>query len=230
MRARDLRQLLTTTPDVYGVLREALVRPTTGTSGPRVSGGGGDERPAPLQLQVAEHRHTGLRGLRWWVHTLDTRLARAPHTLGPTPRVGESPAAMCAWLMHGAYLLDHDQAAELADNLATWQHRARVLTDLPQLRGRLPLGAPCAASTEHWRCPGELWAMLPADRDRPMWLACPECRARWTPTELPAALDVVVPVRVAAELLGVTVRTVQRRASRDGGRVRLGDVLDQDTD
>lgn len=44
--------------------------------------------------------------------------------------------------------------------------------------------------------------------------------------ELPAgAEDQVVPVHVAAQVLGVSVSTVKRRAPRVGGMVRLGDAM-----
>lgn len=39
------------------------------------------------------------------------------------------------------------------------------------------------------------------------------------------AVDAILPVHAAAKLLGVSVRTVQRRAERTDGLVRLGDVM-----
>lgn len=220
MSARKLDQLLRTTPAVYATLEDALLRPTTGPGAERVSGGGGDDKPAPLQLQVAEHRHTGLRGLRWWVARLGLELDQQPPAT-----LGEHPAGMCAWLLSLADQLDPDTAGELADNLASWQRRARVLTDLPELRTTLPLPERCPAGGELWDCPGNLRVNLPADRGRTAWVTCPSCRARWEVTELPQAADVRLPVHVVAELLGVTVRTVQRRTERDDGMVRLGDAL-----
>lgn len=221
MSADKLDELLRTTPAVYATLEDALLRPTTGPGAERVSGGGGDDRPAPLQLQVAEHRHTGLRGLRWWV----ARLARELDKGLPT-ELGENPTGMCAWLYGNADQLDQATRAELADNLTSWQRRARVLTDLPELRTTLPLPEPCPAGGELWDCPGQLRVNLPADRGRTAWVTCPSCRARWEVTELPQAADVRLPVHIAAELAGVTVRTVQRRTERDDGMVRLGDALE----
>lgn len=219
--SRTLTQLLQTLPDVYGQLEDALHGTATGPGGERVSGGGGDDRPAPLQLQVAEHRAQLVKGVRYWLARTQAELR-----LCSRGRLGDRLELGTAWLLDHHRQLSAESQAELADNLAGWLRKARSLTDLPQLRGTLPLGG-CLNTGELWSCAGTLTAMLPADRRRQVYLSCRDCGGRWDVTELPDAANVQLPVHLAAELLGVTVRTVQRRAAddRDAGTVRLGDAL-----
>lgn len=168
-----LRAALELVPRVYADLGTAMVPGgSSAVDGERVSGGGQTEAPAPARLEVAEHRHLLLRGLRWWVDVLD------PDTTMP---VGDSPAKMCAVILGNLHHLDTEDAETLRSNLTEWLHAAY----------------PFIGETEAPRRP-----VLPA-----------------------VALDAVVPVHVAAKVLGVSTRTIQRRApGRETGRVRLRDV------
>jgi hypothetical protein len=171
-----LRRLLTEVPAVYAVLGEALVPG---------GGGGGDgmprapkdplERPAPANLEVAEHRHKLLRGLRWWVDAV-----RDPDQ--ELPPIGHHATLMCAVLLGHLDAMAPEDHAELRTNLEDWLHDAYAVT---------------------------------GHRSRPAKaLQLPE-----------GAEDSMVRVADAARILGVSVRTIQRRAARTEGLVRLGDVL-----
>lgn len=220
MKRSKLEQLLVSLPDVYGQLEDALHGTRAGGDSERVTGGGGDSRPAPLQLQVAEHRAQLVRGVRYWLARTQGELH-----LCARGRVGQRLALGTAWLLAYVHQLPAESQAELQANLADWHRKARALTDLPRLRGSVLLGACPNAGLELWSCTGQLRAMLPADRDASAYLSCRDCGGRWDVTELPEAANVTVPVHVAADLLGVSVRTIQRRAERDAGVVKLGDVL-----
>jgi hypothetical protein len=186
-----LHRLLTEVPAVYAVLGEALVPG---------GGGGGDgmprapkdplERPAPANLEVAEHRHKLLRGLRWWVDAVrDTPppagfIGPATFTehLATLPPVGSSISGLCAMLLAHLHVMAPEDHAELRSNLEDWLHDAYAVT---------------------------------GHRSRPAKaLQLPE-----------GAEDSMVRVADAARILGVSVRTIQRRAARTEGLVRLGDVL-----
>lgn len=174
-----LSELLARVPVVYGLLQDALVPGGGGGyDGERVSGGGGEPPKAPANLEVAEHRHTLLRGLRWWVDAVVD---------GWPGKVGDSPTHMCALLLAHLHVMAPEDQAELQTNLWDW------------LGGAMPLVGKVSTPT---------------------------------PPRLPLeALDRRVPVHVAAEVLGVSVRTVQRRAPRADGTVVLreaaGPLCDQ---
>jgi hypothetical protein len=220
-----LRDLLIRCPTVYASLEADLQRGSAGGESERVSGGGGDEKPAPVQLAVADHRHALLRGLRYWV-AITSQHPEVPQPFG----VAESPVKMCAWLLGNYHLLSVAHQTEMASNLSDWVHGSSGMGDLPKIRSSVPLGVTCLNVTEVddvvlYACGGTLWAMMPADRDASAWLTCRECRGRWDVTDLPAAANISVPVHEAAQMLGVHVRTIRRRATREGGMVKLGDVL-----
>lgn len=168
-----LRAALELVPRVYADLGTAMVPGgSSAVDGERVSGGGQTEAPAPARLEVAEHRHLLLRGLRWWVDVID------PDT--PLP-VGDSPTRMCAVILANLDALAPEDHTALAENLTDWLHGAYPFMGKPEPVTR---------------------ATLP-----------------------PEALDAVVPVHVAAKVLGVSLRTIQRRApGRTAGTVRLRDV------
>ena len=67
----------------------------------------------------------------------------------------------------------------------------------------------------------EFWRNLSDWADVARDLSGPADRAVSVPE---SGWDQTVPVHVAAQILGVSVRTVQRRAPREAGTVRLGDV------
>jgi hypothetical protein len=169
-----LAELLAKVPAVYDQLEGAMVP----------GGGAGDGMPtgprsvhpnAPARLDVIDHRHQLLRGLRWWVDAVqDVTVAGKGRTLS------ESPARMCAVLLHHL----PDMAAE----------------DRATLRGNL------------WDWIGDAMPMVGK-------VEAPKVPA--LPLE---ALDRVVPVHVAAKALGVSVRTVRRRAPRTAGMVKLSDA------
>jgi hypothetical protein len=136
-------------------------------------------RPPPANLDVAEHRHQLLRGLRWWADAVGTE--------GAGRHLGESVAHMCAWLIaHLGDMAAEDQET-LYGNLNEWLAKATGMAG-----GYEP----------------------PAE---------PFIRVR----DLPAgAEDSIVSVAVAAKVLGVSVRTIQRRSpNRFAGQVRLRDVM-----
>lgn len=221
----SLRSLLLDTARLYADLEDGLHGVRTGEPGePRSTS---VDRPLPLDADVAEHRHLLVRGLRHWV-------ARTRNAGAPTQHTTRVPA-MVAILISRLDDMDTADRTELADNLEGWRRGARGRMDLPKLRGSIPLGAGTCPDTAEldgqamYACGGELRVMVPADRNRPAWVQCRTCSTRWAVHELPAAADQQVPVHVAAELAGVTVRTIQRRTgARDSGQVRLGDALRTD--
>lgn len=220
----DLRRLLLDTAAVYADLEDALHGVRTGDpGGPR---GTKVEAPLPLAAEVADHRHLLLRGLRYWAGKV-----------GATPRVLAQGGVshLTAWVVSQLDTLDAEERTELRTNLLDWQRGARGRMDLPKLRGSIPLpGVTCpdraeVDGAEVYACAGALRIVLPADKDTAPWLSCSTCRTRYAVTDLPAAADVRLPVHVAAELLDVSVRTIQRRTeAREDGMVRLGDVVRTD--
>jgi hypothetical protein len=174
----ELERLLRTLPGLYEELEDGT-RPLR--TGDEVARGGRDPRdkPAPGRLEVMDHRHELVRGLRWWVDAVRERGTR-------TPRMGDNVFRMCAWLFNHLDVMADEDRDEMLANLGAWQRRAWRMMDLPDDR-KDPLGF-----------------MLP-----------------------PEAFDRVVQVKTAAEVLGCTVRTIQRRVPADrrpGGMVRLGDA------
>lgn len=126
-----LADLLVRVPAVYAELGNALL--------PRRSGEPSDtspdprHRPAPANLDVTDHRHQLLRGLRWWVDAVHEKGQRVP-------RLGDSPARMCAWLLaHLEHMAPEDQA-ELQTNLWDWVGDAMPLVGAVTAPGtpRLP--------------------------------------------------------------------------------------------
>lgn len=160
-------------PAVYAELGEALLparwgEPPDSSPDPR-------HRPPPARLEVTEHRHLLLKGLRWWVDAVQDVTV-----VGKGRTVGESVPRMCATLLHYLPNMAAEDQETLQANLWEWVGGAMPLV------GKVP--APVAP--------------LPVE-----------------------ALDRVVPVHVAAEALGVSVSTVQRRSpGRVGGRVKLSEV------
>ena len=110
---RPLEVVLATIPEVYAELEAALVPGGGGTGGDRVSGGTRVTAPDPARLDVIDHRHLLLRGLRWWVDAVR-------ETGAPTPRVGASPARMCAYLRWAAPAMDPADRADMTQQLSDW--------------------------------------------------------------------------------------------------------------
>lgn len=127
-----LEVALATVPVVYAELEAALV-PGGGGGGERVSGGTRTAPADPARLEVVEHRHKLLRGLRWWV---DAVADDTPHY------VGDSPARMCVVILDNLRHMDPDDRAELRANLDDWLHDAYPHVGVvEQPRGVLPLEA-----------------------------------------------------------------------------------------
>jgi hypothetical protein len=166
-----LADLLAKVPAVYDQLEDAMV--PGGGSGDGMPTGPRSVHPnAPARLDVIDHRHQLLRGLRWWVDAVDDGASPLP--------VGESVARMCAWLIANLHHMADDDLMELRENLWEWVGDAM----------------PMVGKVEAPKVPA-----LPLE-----------------------ALDRVVPVHVAAKALGVSVDTVQRRATREAGMVKLSDA------
>jgi hypothetical protein len=110
---RQLEQLLVQVPVVYAELEHALLpgrsaEPPDTSPDPR-------HRPAPARLEVTEHRHLLLKGLRWWVDAVVDLDDRRFHV-----GLGDSPARMCALLLANlAHMADEDQDT-LRGNLWEW--------------------------------------------------------------------------------------------------------------
>lgn len=212
----DLARLLLQSAQLYADLADALTGVRTGEDADRVSGGS-VEAPLPVDTAVVDHRHLLVRGLRYWC-------ARKPRC---ESGVLETVPAMVAHLIGHLPDMDAEARTELRSNLLDWRHGVTKVTSGPRLRGKLPLPASCPnATNELWNCTGTVTLLLPADKRRKPWLECDVCKARLEVAELPQAADTLLPVHEAAALLDVSVRTVQRRAARDSGYVRLGDLLE----
>lgn len=107
---RTLPELLARVPAVYEQLQEALV-PGGGGDGPR--GPRAVHPNAPARLDVIDHRHQLVRGLRWWVDAVDDGTSPLP--------VGESVSRMCAWLIANLHHMDANDLATLRGNLWDWE-------------------------------------------------------------------------------------------------------------
>lgn len=175
MSATAARDVLLRVPYVYAELALSLVPGAPAPDGERVAGGGSVTPPAPANLDVADHRHQLVRGLRWWVDAV-----RDDDT---PPRLGESVSRMAVYMVSVLPAMAAEDVAMLHENLMDWlyaayPHMGKV--EAPTAPVRLPLGAE----------------------------------------------DQLVSVKVAAQVLGVTTRTIQRRVpDRANGVVRLGDAM-----
>jgi hypothetical protein len=108
-----LRDLLVRVPAVYAELEHALLPGRSGE--PSDSSPDPRHRPAPARLEVTEHRHQLLRGLRWWVDAVGVE-----GRLRTAPMLGDSPARMCAWLLAHLDVMADEDRAELRANLWDW--------------------------------------------------------------------------------------------------------------
>lgn len=127
---RPLRDLLVQVPAVYAELGHALLpgrsgEPSDTSPDPR-------HRPAPANLEVTEHRHQLVRGLRWWVDVVTDARQQA----FPAP-VGGSVPMMCAVLLGHLHLLADEDQAELQANLWDWVGDA-----MPLVGAVMPPSAP----------------------------------------------------------------------------------------
>ncbi|WP_408895914.1 hypothetical protein ACJ5H2_13435 [Nocardioides sp. R1-1] len=125
----DLRRI----PGVYADLEDALVpgrslEPPDSSPDPR-------NRPAPAKLNVADHRHKLMRGLRWWVDAVHPRE-------GKVPRVGQDVALMCGALLAALPVMEEEDRATLHSNLQEWLLRSwELLGDGGEVRVGLPAAA-----------------------------------------------------------------------------------------
>lgn len=103
----NLGEALSAVAVAYADLEDALI---PGRSGEPAGSPDPTNRPAPGNVQVMEHRHKLVRGLRWWVDALRD---------GDT-RVGQDVDLMCRWLWENRGVLEPEDAAELLGNLTEW--------------------------------------------------------------------------------------------------------------
>lgn len=174
----NLADLLQVVPGLYEDLEDAALARAKGEPGERRGSGDPRSSPAPGRVEVMEHRHELLRGLRWWVDAV------APNPADRPTIVGGNVTAMCRLLTKHLPAMAPEDRAELRANLDAWRVRAWRLMD----------PAPREA--------GDLGPVLP-----------------------PQAAEVYVPKRTAAQMLGCSVDTVERRAGRVKGDVRVADLL-----
>lgn len=109
---KPLEVVLATIPEVYAELEAALVPGGGGTGGDRVSGGTRVSAPDPARLDVIDHRHLLVRGLRWWVD--------AVREDGKWLAVGHSPALMCAVLLDTLPDMAPEDRAAMHEQLSDW--------------------------------------------------------------------------------------------------------------
>lgn len=120
----SLRSLLLSIPALYAELNDSALPQRTGEPTERRATGDPLASPAPGRIDVMEHRHRLLRGLRWWVDAV-----RDPDD--PSMPAGDSPAAMCAWLVAELPNMAPEDMEELSRNLSRWRDEAWRLIDVP---------------------------------------------------------------------------------------------------
>lgn len=115
----NLTELLHTIPTTYNALAESALPARSGeppqSSDPRA-------KPAPGRLEVMEHRHELVRGLRWWVDAV-----RDPDD---TRRVAASDVRwLCGYIAGHVDRMAAEDRDELTANLRTWRHKAWKIID-----------------------------------------------------------------------------------------------------
>lgn len=128
-----------------------------------------------------------------------------------------STATMASWLLnHTEWLRHHRAGHEAVEELtaAVWEV-ARII-DRPSNRTTFLLG-PCP----EFECSGEVRVFIPAREDRPAFMACGACEARWDSVQFLNAgkrilateaerIRPYVSSSAAAVALGVSDRTIRR--------------------
>lgn len=117
---RPLEDLLVQVPAVYAELGHAMVPGRSGE--PPDSSPDPRHRPPPARLEVTEHRHLLVKGLRWWVDVLREWV--------DVPRLGDSPARMCAVILANLGVLEPEDRETLRANLWDWVGDAMPLVGL----------------------------------------------------------------------------------------------------
>lgn len=126
-----LDRLLVRVPAVYAELGHAMLPGRAGGDGPAAAPDP-VHRPAPGNLDAAEHRHVLVKGLRWWVDVVDH----------DGPRVGDSVPKMCAVLLGHLHVLAPEDRETLQENLWDWIGGAMPLVGaVPTPEPPLPLEA-----------------------------------------------------------------------------------------
>lgn len=141
-------------------------------------GGGTSTRPLPFNpyaSEVADRVKLGVRtsdtvrnGLVGWVRITVEELA------APWPNAGVTDLCehLVAWLPQ---LRKHDAAAELAADVWGWVDAVSRAVDHPDIRARIKAGPCPEVGEDREPCPGVVWAIIPEDRDAPVFACCDSC-------------------------------------------------------
>lgn len=119
-----LTELLRLIPSVYADLESALIpgKGVSDDSGVRSS----DplHRPATANLDVIDHRHLLLRGLRWWCDAVDPDLER-------TYVIGNDVGRMCDYLLRWGHVMADEDRDEMQQQLGDWWAKAGAMQQVP---------------------------------------------------------------------------------------------------
>jgi len=136
-----LDQLLAAIPGVYDDLVDGALPVRTGEPSDRSPDP--REKPAPGRLDVMEHRHQLVRGLRYW-----SARAQAELELTTNGRVGQDVTRACAWLATLSPDLARETRDELGRNLAEWLGTAWGHLGDPDPAPSVPAGLPAGAAEQ----------------------------------------------------------------------------------
>jgi hypothetical protein len=128
-----------------------------------------------------------------------------------------STAAMASWLLHHVEWLRHHRAGhEAVEEITTAVYEVCRVIDRPNNRSTFAIG-PCP----EFECVGEVRVFIPAREDRPAFMVCAACGARWDSVQFLNAGKRIVATQqqriapfidsaAAAAALGVSDRTIRR--------------------